>query len=79
MVDTILDPESIVIEYAEDDLEHLWGTRRLAFSELQTKMVARQILEDLIPLHSRGQAHTGHIPSTAFRFVLLTSLSRFET
>jgi hypothetical protein len=67
MVDTVLNPESIVLEYEEDGLESLWGARRRVFSRAEIGVIAKQLLEALLLLHSADRVHTGqtlfHRPS----------------
>lgn len=41
MVDTVSNPESIVLEYAEDGLENLWGARRRVFSRAEIRVIAK--------------------------------------
>jgi len=57
MIDTIESPHSIVLEYAEEDLRSLSIRRKL--QRVETKTIARQLLEALAFAHAKNIVHTG--------------------
>lgn len=56
-IDTSDDPPSLVLKYLDDNLLNASNAKKLERAEI--KFVARNVLQALEALHSRGYVHTG--------------------
>lgn len=57
LVDQIEDPESVVLEYMDDNVLNLLQQKQL--SKVEVKRALRATIEALIALHNKNIVHTG--------------------
>ena len=64
LLDEIADPPCIVLKHLDDNL--LAASNKKQSEKAEIKLVARKVLEALVPLHEAGYVHTGKIPDLNF-------------
>jgi hypothetical protein len=75
LLDEITDPPCIVLKHLDDNLLAASNKKQLEKGEI--KLVARKVLEALVPLHEAGYVHTGKMPDTNFPGTGLMKVSSF--
>ena len=59
LLDEIADPPCLVLKHLDDNL--LAASNKKHLEKVEIKLVARKVLEALVPLHEAGYVHTGKI------------------
>ena len=73
LVDQIEDPESIVLEYMDDNVFNLLKQKQL--SKVEAKRALRATMEALVVSHDENIVHTGTQGFLTVRFPRMTDLS----